>query len=154
MKMIISLTSIKYIIGIDLINSNSLTLTLILHLALILYKQQRIKVFLTMKDSKLVYSTEFGRVNTKDEQPASVPQGDGIVRIRRVTKGRKGKGVSVIEGLGLKADALKTLCTELKKLCGCGGTVKEFNIEIQGDVREKLKTHLESKGMKVKLAGG
>lgn len=107
-----------------------------------------------MKDSKLVYSTEFGRVNTKDEQPASVPQGDGIVRIRRITKGRKGKGVSVIEGLGLKADALKALCTELKKLCGCGGTVKEFNIEIQGDVREKLKTHLESKGMKVKLAGG
>jgi len=107
-----------------------------------------------MKDSQLVYSTELGRINTqssKDDQP---PAGDGIVRIRRITKGKKGKGVSAIEGLGLANKELKTLCSELKKLCGCGGSVKDFTIEIQGDVREKLKTYLESKGMKVKLAGG
>jgi translation initiation factor 1 len=49
---------------------------------------------------------------------------------------------------------LKALCSELKKQCGCGGSVKGFTIEIQGDVRDKLKGILENKGMKVKLAGG
>lgn len=107
-----------------------------------------------MSNSKLVYSTDFGRIKSDDEKPARPPQGDGIVRIKRITKGKKGKGVSSIEGLGLPADKLKALCSDLKKHCGCGGSVKEFNIEIQGDVREKLKTYLENKGMKVKLAGG
>jgi translation initiation factor 1 len=83
-----------------------------------------------------------------------MPKNDGIVRMKRITKGKKGKGVSSIEGLGLSADNLKTLCSDLKKHCGCGGTVKEFTIEIQGDVREKLKAYLEAKGMKVKFAGG
>lgn len=106
-----------------------------------------------MTRSNLVYSTEFGRVKQTTEE-AEVPKGDGIVRIMRITKGKKGKGVSAIEGLGLPPNELKKLCSELKKLCGCGGSVKGFNIEIQGDVREKLKSHLTAKGMKVKLAGG
>lgn len=107
-----------------------------------------------MNDSKLVYSTEYGRVKTSDVKSLGIPKTDGIVRIKRITKGKKGKGVSSIEGLGLPADKLKTLCSDLKKHCSCGGTVKEFDIEIQGDVREKLKIYLEKKGMKVRLAGG
>ncbi|MFT5996982.1 MAG: translation initiation factor 1, partial [Glaciecola sp.] len=83
-----------------------------------------------------------------------LPPSDGIVRLKRITKGRKGKGVSTIEGLDMSANELKALCSELKKQCGCGGSVKGFTIEIQGDVREKLKDILEKKGMKVKLAGG
>lgn len=106
-----------------------------------------------MSDSKLVYSTGVGRIDEKKSQE-SVPETDGIVRIKRITKGKKGKGVSSIEGLGLAKDKLKTLCSELKKQCGCGGAIKDFNIEIQGDVRDKLKQILESKGYKVKLAGG
>ena len=106
-----------------------------------------------MSDSKLVYSTGVGRLDEKKPQE-SVPDTDGIVRIKRITKGKKGKGVSSIEGLGLSKDELKILCSELKKQCGCGGAVKDFNIEIQGDVRDKLKQILESKGYKVKLAGG
>ncbi len=108
-----------------------------------------------MKNSNnIVYSTEIGRVKNDDKTELAPPKGDGIVRIKRITKGKKGKGISEIEGLGLTEKELKSLCSELKKTCGCGGSVKAFNIEIQGDVRDKLKAILESKGYKVKLAGG
>jgi translation initiation factor 1 len=106
-----------------------------------------------MNNSRLVYSTDTGRINEKQQSKETLPKNDGIVRIWRITKGKKGKGVSSIEGLGMSKDELKQLCSELKKQCGCGGAVKEHNIEIQGDVREKLKQILETKGMKVKLAG-
>ncbi|QSX32845.1 stress response translation initiation inhibitor YciH [Shewanella avicenniae] len=101
----------------------------------------------------LVYSTDRGRIE-QEQAPIEVPQGDGIVRIHRDSKGRKGKGVSVISGLGLDADELKALAQKLKKQCGCGGTVKDFTIEVQTDNREQLKTLLEKQGFKVKLAGG
>ncbi|HAS6347054.1 TPA: stress response translation initiation inhibitor YciH [Vibrio vulnificus] len=101
----------------------------------------------------LVYSTESGRIKP-EEQQVERPKGDGIVRIQRETKGRKGKGVSVVTGLDLDDAPLKLLAAELKKICGCGGSVKDGNIEIQGDVREKIKVYLEKKGMRVKLAGG
>lgn len=107
-----------------------------------------------MKDSRLVYSTDIGRVSEKENKQRTPPKGDGIVRIRKETKGRKGKGMSVIEGLDIDDKALKTLCSELKKKCGCGGSVKGFTIEIQGDDRDKIKIILESKGYTVKLAGG
>jgi translation initiation factor 1 len=108
-----------------------------------------------MKDSRLVYSTDLGRIKNNDsDKGTQLPPSDGIVRLKRITKGRKGKGVSTIEGLDMSANELKALCSELKKQCGCGGSVKGFTIEIQGDVREKLKDILEKKGMKVKLAGG
>ncbi|WP_413283306.1 stress response translation initiation inhibitor YciH [Vibrio sp. MA40-2] len=101
----------------------------------------------------LVYSTETGRIKP-EESTVKRPLGDGIVRIQRETKGRKGKGVCVIRGLDLEDTPLKLLAGELKKICGCGGAVKEGLIEIQGDNREKIKAHLEKKGYKVKLAGG
>lgn len=107
-----------------------------------------------MNNSRLVYSTDSGRINESKQPTQAAPTGDGVVRIWRVTKGKKGKGVSSIEGLALPKEELKQLCSELKKQCGCGGAVKDHNIEIQGDVRDKLKQILESKGMKVKLAGG
>lgn len=101
----------------------------------------------------LVYSTETGRIKQEPEKTER-PKGDGVVRIQRQTKGRKGKGVCIITGLDLEDTALKLLAAELKKVCGCGGSVKDGNIEIQGDARDKIKAHLEKKGMKVKLAGG
>ncbi|WP_395341809.1 stress response translation initiation inhibitor YciH [Ningiella sp. W23] len=107
-----------------------------------------------MNNSRLVYSTDTGRIKQDDRETSSAPKGDGIVRIKRITKGKKGKGVSSIEGLPLSKDELKSLCSTLKKQCGCGGSVKDFTIEIQGDVREKLKQLLEQQGYKVKLAGG
>jgi translation initiation factor 1 len=107
-----------------------------------------------MNDSKLVYSTDTGRIKQENVKPQHTPKGDGIVRIRKETKGRKGKGMSIIDGLDMNESELKALCKELKKQCGCGGAVKEFSIEIQGDVRDKLKQILEAKGKRVKLAGG
>lgn len=102
----------------------------------------------------LVYSTETGRIKTDEEKQRQAPKGDGIVRIERQTKGRKGKGVSLITGLALSDAELKLLAAELKKSLGCGGAVKDFSIEIQTMDREKIKTLLEKKQFKVKLSGG
>ncbi|AKZ73682.1 stress response translation initiation inhibitor YciH [Enterobacter roggenkampii] len=108
---------------------------------------------MTDSNSRLVYSTESGRI---DEPKAKVerPKGDGIVRIQRQTSGRKGKGVCLISGIDVDDAELTKLAAELKKKCGCGGAVKDGIIEIQGDKRDLIKSLLEAKGMKVKLAGG
>jgi translation initiation factor 1 len=104
------------------------------------------------KESRLVYSTDAGRIKeTLSEQPIET---DGIVRIRRETKGRKGKGVTTVSGVGLAEAELKTLAKKLKQKCSTGGTVKDGVIEIQGDHRDTLKTELEKLGHNVKLAGG
>ncbi|WP_409525839.1 translation initiation factor Sui1 [Nitrincola sp. MINF-07-Sa-05] len=79
---------------------------------------------------------------------------DGIVRIRRETSGRKGKGVTTLTGIPLAEPALKELAKKLKQRCGTGGSVKDGVVEIQGDHRELLKSMLEAEGYKVKLAGG
>ena len=104
------------------------------------------------KESRLVYSTDAGRIKeTENTQPIET---DGIVRIRRETKGRKGKGVTTVSGTGLVDKELKTLAKQLKQKCSTGGTVKDGVIEIQGDHRDKLKAELEKLGHNVKLAGG
>lgn len=106
------------------------------------------------RDSRLVYSTETGRIKPEKVEASAPAAGDGIVRLHRETKGRKGKGVTLITGIPEAPDQLKVLAKELKQLCGTGGAVKEGVIEIQGDQRERLKPALEAKGYKVKLAGG
>ncbi len=109
---------------------------------------------MSKKDSKLVYSTESGRIKSIDPLPTLPPKGDGFIRMRRETAGRNGKGVTTLTGFELPAAELQTLAKQLKQLCGTGGTVKEWTIEIQGDQREKLKAELEKRSFKVKLAGG
>jgi len=104
-------------------------------------------------DNTLVYSTDSGRIKDKKNQK-KITQSDGFAKIRRETKGRKGKGVMVISGLGLSTEALKTLASSLKKICGSGGSVVNETIEIQGDKRELIKTTLEKQGFKVKFIGG
>ena len=105
------------------------------------------------KESTLVYSTETGRI--KETKTASrTYDGDGILRIRRETSGRKGKGVTTISGIDLNDTELKALAKQLKQKCSTGGTVKDGVIEIQGDHRDKLKTELQKRGHQVKLAGG
>ena len=79
------------------------------------------------------------------------PQGDGIVRVGRETKGRKGKGVT---GLPLARDALRELAGDLKRSCGSGGTLRDGVIEIQGDHRDRLVEELQRRGHRVKRAGG
>lgn len=106
------------------------------------------------KDTRLVYSTETGRIKDEEKPAQNSPQGDGIVRIRRETAGRNGKGVTTITGVPVNETQLKDLAKQLKQLCGCGGSVKDGVIEIQGDQRDKLKAELEQRGFTVKLAGG
>ena len=103
----------------------------------------------------IVYSTEQGRIRPADNKPQkTIPIGDGIVRIGRETKGRKGKGVTIISGVPLDPACLQVLAQELKQKCGSGGTVKEGRIEIQGDHRDKLCAELAKKGWQVKRSGG
>ncbi len=106
------------------------------------------------KDSRLVYSTEIGRVRPSDKKDNTIPQSDGKVRVERSTKGRKGKGVSLIRGLDLEKTSLKELAKKLKQKCGTGGTVKDNVIEIQGDHRDFLIQELNKLGYKAKKAGG
>ena len=106
------------------------------------------------KNSRLVYSTETGRIKEEKASPQAAPKGDGIVRIRRETAGRNGKGVTKISGIPTTGDELKNIAKQLKQLCGGGGAVKDGVIEIQGDHRDKIKTDLEKRGYTVKLAGG
>ncbi|MFC3284106.1 translation initiation factor Sui1 [Litchfieldella rifensis] len=114
----------------------------------------------------LVYSTEHGQTCPDCRQPIDACQCaeraesdrlatlDGIVRIRRETSGRKGKGVTTVSGVPLATAELKALAKELKKRCGTGGAVKDGIVEIQGDHRDTLKAELERRGFQVKLAGG
>jgi translation initiation factor 1 len=85
---------------------------------------------------------------------ASAPRGDGIVRVQRETKGRGGKAVTVVRGAPLDAAALVKLGQELKAACGSGGTVKDGDIEVQGDHVEKVMALLQQRGLRVKRAGG
>lgn len=102
---------------------------------------------------RLVYSSDQGRIRHEPEK-MSVPQGDGIVRVRREVKGRGGKTVSTVNGVQLPHDKLKELATQLKKRCGTGGTVKDGVIEIQGDHVSLLIEELSKRGYQVKRAGG
>lgn len=105
------------------------------------------------KNSRLVYSTDQGRIKPeKDNQTRSA--GDGIVRIHRETKGRKGKGVTLVKGFDLEDKALKDMGKALKQVCGTGGTIKDGVIEIQGDHRDKILAYLLDKGITAKIAGG
>lgn len=85
---------------------------------------------------------------------AAAPPGDGVVRVQRETKGRGGKAVTVVRGVALDAAALVKLGQELKAACGSGGTVKDGEIEVQGDHVEKVMALLQQRGLRVKRAGG
>jgi translation initiation factor 1 len=78
----------------------------------------------------------------------------GVVRVSRQTQGRAGKGVTVITGLSLTAETLAALASELKRLCGSGGTVKDGSIEIQGEHRDRLVAELSRRGFAARRAGG
>lgn len=86
------------------------------------------------------------------EVEAAAASSDGIVRVSRSTKGRKGKTVSLVTGVPLADQA--ALTSALKRRCGTGGALKDGVIEIQGDHRDTLVEELEKREYKVKRAGG
>ncbi len=114
-------------------------------------------------NTRLVYTSEEGRICPKCGNPvkscichkkkgASVF--DGIARVSRETKGRKGKEVTLISGLPLDANGLKQMGRRLKSKCGSGGTIKNGVIEIQGDHRDVVVEELKKAGFTVKRGGG
>ena len=119
-----------------------------------------------MKDKfskdRVVYSTEHGRICPGCGNPVkqctcrkqTAPIGDGNVRVSRETKGRKGRGVTLIKGLAVDAVTLASMSKKLKAMCGSGGTVKKGIIEIQGDHIERILDYLKEQGIKAKQAGG
>ncbi len=104
-------------------------------------------------DLDIVFSSDQGRIRPEKKKP-SAPKGDGIVRVGRETKGRKGKGMTVITGVPLHPEGIRDLARKLKQKCGTGGTVKGGIIEIQGDHRDLLVAELQSMGYTVKRSGG
>jgi translation initiation factor 1 len=122
-------------------------------------------------NSRLVYSTETGRICRKCGKPAanckckkkksatarkSMPgyPDDGTVRIRREVKGRKGKTATVITGIPLDDNDMKQFAKELKQRCGTGGSVKDGIMIIQGDHRKTILAEIKKKGYNAKIAGG
>lgn len=84
----------------------------------------------------------------------SLPPAQQVAHIRRETKGRRGKTVTVVRNLQLTAEDLKSLSKQLKQACGAGGTVKEGDIEIQGDHRDQVAAILQEMGYRTKFVGG
>lgn len=110
-----------------------------------------------------MYSTEHGRTCPACGNPVAgcicrqkntAVKTDGIVRVGRLTKGCKGKGLSVITGIPLDADGLAALAKQLKQKCGAGGAIKDGAVEIQGDHRDRLVDELKKLGYTVKRSGG
>jgi translation initiation factor 1 len=120
-----------------------------------------------MKNSRLVYSTESGKICPTCQKPVSKCtckkrksksqpniKIDGFIRVQRESKGRKGKTVTTISGFQLGDDELKDLARQFKSRCGTGGSVKDGVIIIQGDHRDTLIAELEKRGFAAKIAGG
>ena len=85
-----------------------------------------------------------GQVRLPQDQP---------LRIQR-EKRRKGKSVTVVQGLDPVASDLNELLRQLRSACAAGGTVNQGGIEIQGDHREQISAILQDLGYPVKLSGG
>ncbi len=109
-------------------------------------------------ESRLVWSSDPDDIPPRAPaaSPAAPtrPAGDGVVRVARETKGRRGKTVTVVHGLALSAAELDLLARDLKRRCGTGGTVRGDVVEIQGDQGETVVAELARRGWTVKRDGG
>jgi translation initiation factor 1 len=109
------------------------------------------------QDHRTVWSSEQGDLRKREPQPGevkSLPPSQQIAYLHRETKGRGGKAVTVIKNLALSIDDMKALSKQLKQTCGSGGTVRDGQIEIQGEHRERIAEVLQQLGYKVNIAGG
>ena len=106
------------------------------------------------KGTRLVYSTELGRIRS-DSKANNVEQpDDSVCRVRRETKGRGGKEATVIWGVPVSEVELKSLGKVIKQKLGTGGSVKDGEIVVQGDHVNTVISFLKEKGLQAKKAGG
>lgn len=106
--------------------------------------------------NRYVYQ-EFGSGTKPDALERAVPElppNQHNLRVQASRKGRKGKTVTVISGFQTKPETLDSLLKQMKTQCGTGGTVKDNEIEIQGDHTQKLVQILTTLGYKAKISGG
>ena len=96
------------------------------------------------KNSRLVFTTDEGRINETSDKKTRT--GDGIIKVRRETKGRKGKGVTTLQVFSECDETLKIIAKKLKQRCSTGVTVKYGIVELQGDHRDAVKGELEDMG--------
>jgi translation initiation factor 1 len=112
-------------------------------------------------NSRIVYSTSTGRMCPDcgaPQQACRCGQATGtaamprriVAKLRMEKKGRGGKTVTVVDGLPNNATFLKELSQELKRVCGTGGAVLDGGIELQGDLRDRVRGVLTGKGFTVK----
>ena len=111
-------------------------------------------------DARIVYSTDAGRRcpscafpvdQCRCRAPRDEPVPPRVVAKLRIEKsGRGGKTVTVVYDLPRNAEFLKSLCRDLKRGCGTGGAVVENTVELQGDLRDRVRTALSAKGIAVK----
>lgn len=99
-------------------------------------------------------NTEDQALQAIDAQAVSQKPSKPLARVGRETKGRRGKGVTIVYDLKLKEVELEQLASHLKTKCGTGGTVKDGKIEIQGEMRDRVAAELEILGYAVKKSGG
>lgn len=113
------------------------------------------------RGARIVYSTGAGRICPgcgwpSDDCRCSRRGADETVPTRVVAKlrmekaGRGGKTVTVVYGLPRNAPFLKELCQDLKRACGTGGAVIDDGVELQGDLRERVREFLAKKGYAIK----
>jgi translation initiation factor 1 len=107
------------------------------------------------RDARVVWSSDDGDLRrARDPKVKERLSGDGRVRVRRETSGRRGKAVTTVSGVPVDDDGLRDLAGRLKKRCGVGGSVKDGVIELQGDHRDAVVEALRASGYDVVLAGG
>lgn len=98
---------------------------------------------------------EFGTDNAATQRAVpDLPPEKQDLRVQATRAGRKGKTVTIITGFQSKPETLQALLKQLKGQCGCGGTVKDNEIEIQGEHKQKILEILKKQGYKAKISGG
>ncbi|MBE9095833.1 translation initiation factor [Tychonema sp. LEGE 07203] len=108
-------------------------------------------------DGKRIVYSEFGNTDNSAALQRGTPEvapNQQNLKIEASRKGRGGKTVTVISGFQEKPETLADLAKQLKAQCGTGGTVKDNEIEIQGEHKQKLAEILKKMGYKAKISGG
>jgi len=108
-------------------------------------------------EARTVWSSNQGDTRQREasaRKVTSLPPNQQVVYLHRDSKGRRGGTITLIKKLVLSEEDMKELAKKLKQLCGSGGTIKDGEIEIQGEHRERIAEALQKMGYRVKIAGG